>query len=114
MNAYLKSLPVSIRPDRRSDVHVVYLKYASAAELVQILSQLATSMQKQGDPKAQGKDISVQADDNVNALIIQSPDSEFQLMQAVIDQLDIERGDDGDVHVVYLKYAKAADMVDLY
>lgn len=103
-------------PDRRASVHVVYLKNAQASEMAQVLAQLASSLQKSGDPKAKGQggaDIAVQADDAINAVIITAPDNEFRLLQAVIDQLDIERTKYGDVHVVFLRYAKATDLMEL-
>jgi len=101
------------QPDRRSDIHVVYLQHASAAAMAQLLAQLASSLQKPGDPNAPARQISVQADPSTNAVIIQSPESEFGLLQAVIEQLDIERNVEGDIHVVYLRYAKAVDLVGI-
>ncbi len=101
------------QPDRRSDIHVVYLQHASAASIAQVLAQLASSLQKPGDPNAPTRQISVQADPSTNAVIIQAPESEFALLQAVIDQLDIERHVEGDVHVVYLGYANAVDLVGI-
>ena len=101
-------------PDRRSNIHVVYLKYAQATELSSVLSQLVTSVQKPRAPKAAPtSEVSVQADKALNALIISAPDNEFRLLQAVIDQLDIERPAEGDIHVVFLRFATAKDLVDL-
>ena len=100
-------------PDRRSSVHVVYLKYAQASVLSGVLDKLAGSLRGGGEAKASQASISVQGDDALNALIVNAPDSEFRLLQAVIDQLDIERPIEGDVHVIYLKHAKATEMVDI-
>ena len=100
-------------PDRRSSVHVVYLKHAQATVLAQVLGTLAASLSTSGEAKAAQLKISVQGDDALNALIINAPDNEFRLLQAVIDQLDIERPIEGDVHVIYLKHAKATEMVDI-
>lgn len=100
-------------PDRRASVHVVYLKNAQASVLAGVLSQLASSLQRTGDPNTQQVNISVQGDDAINALIINAPDNEFRLLQAVIGQLDIERPIEGDVHVIYLKHAKATEMVEI-
>ena len=87
-------------PDRRTSIHVVYLKHAQASTMAPVLEQLAAGMTRQGDPKAPSRNLTVQGDDATNALVINAPDAEFQLLQAVIDQLDIERPDVGDVHVV--------------
>ncbi len=105
------------QPDRRSDVHVVYLKNARASAIAKILSQLVGSLvsdvapQAKGAPVANSKQVSVQADDSLNAIIVQSPETEFKLIQAVIDQLDVERPAGGDINVIYLKYANAKDLV---
>ncbi len=105
------------QPDRRSDIHVVYLKNARASAISKILAQLVGSLKPDGGPEQQGpistkKDISIQADDSLNAIIIQSPETEFRLIQAVIEQLDIERpAGGGDIHVIYLRYANAKDLV---
>ncbi len=100
-------------PDRRSNIHVLYLKHAQAKDLAGVLTQLTTSIVKPGSQKAQLGTVSVQADPAINALIINAPDNEFNLLKAVVDQLDIERPAEGDVHVVYLRYATAIDLVDL-
>ena len=100
-------------PDRRASVHVVYLKNAQASVLAGVLAQLAASLQRTGDPNTQQVNISVQGDDAINALIINAPDNEFRLLQAVIGQLDIERPIEGDVHVIYLKHAKASEIVGI-
>lgn len=100
-------------PDRRSNVRVIYLEHASANDLASILTQIANSQQKPGDAKAAGSKVSIQADKATNSLIINAPDNEFNLLQAVIAQLDIERPTRGDVHVVYLRFAKAAELAQL-
>jgi len=107
------------QPDRRSDVHVVYLKNARASAIAKILSQLVGSLvsdvapQAKGVPQAASKQVSVQADDSLNAIIVQSPETEFKLIQAVIEQLDVERPAGGDINVIYLKYANAKDLVSV-
>ncbi len=101
------------QPDRRADVHVVYLENAQAKELAPVLSQVAAGLQAGGDPQTQRLRITVQADGAINALVIQAPETEFNLLRAVVDQLDIERPAEGDVRVVYLRHSKAADLVGI-
>lgn len=102
-------------PDRRSNVRVVYLDHARATELVSVISQLANNFNQPqgGEAPAGGSRVSVQADAATNALVINAPDTEYRLLQAVVDQLDIERPSQKDIHVIYLKYAKATDLVDI-
>lgn len=101
-------------PDRRSNVRVIFLKYAKAAELTAVLTQLATNMTAvTGEGVANPNRVSVHADTSTNALVISAPDDEYRLLQAVIDQLDIQRESQKDIHVLYLKYAKASDLVTI-
>lgn len=101
-------------PDRGSNVRVVFLDHARASDLVTVLSQLASNFNvPQGEGGQRSRQISVQADEATNALIINAPDSEYQLLQAVVDQLDVERPTQKDIHVMYLEYAKATDLVDI-
>ncbi|MGA8259242.1 MAG: type II secretion system secretin GspD [Arenicellales bacterium] len=100
-------------PDRRSNVRVVYLKHARATELAPVLSQLASNFDTRESSAKGVKQVTVQADDATNSLIINAPDSEYRLLQAVVDQLDIERPTQRDIHVMFLKYAKASDLVDI-
>lgn len=101
-------------PDRGSNVRVVFLEHARATDLVTVLSQLANNFNvPQGEGGQRSRQISVQADEATNAVIINAPDSEYQLLQAVVDQLDVERPTQKDIHVMYLEYAKATDLVDI-
>ena len=100
-------------PDRRTAVHVIYLKHGDADELAATLTQLAVSMSSGPEVGVPGNDVTIQSHPSINALIINASDTEFATLMALIDQLDIERAVEGDVHVIYLKYAKAADLVTI-
>lgn len=97
-------------PDKRSSVHVVYLEKTKASELAATLTQIVAS---NADPKTGGAaaKISIQAFDAIGALVINATDDEFQTLNALIDELDIERKLDADINVIYLKHAKAEDLV---
>lgn len=99
-------------PDRGANVRVVYLDHARATELVTVISQLANNF-NQASGEQRTASVSVQADAGTNALVINAPDNEYQLLQAVVDQLDIERPSQKDIHVMNLEYAKATDLVEI-
>ena len=101
------------QPEIRADINVIYLKNARATEIAPILTQVAAGLQAGGDPNVQRLRITVQADDSINALVIQAPATEFTHLKAVVDQLDIERPEEGDVRVVYLRHAKATELVSV-
>lgn len=99
-------------PDKRSSVHVVYLEKTKASELAATLTQIVAS---NADPKTAGvaAKVSIQAFDAIGALVINATDDEFETLNALIDELDIERKLDADINVIYLKHAKAEDLVSV-
>ncbi len=102
-------------PDQRSSVHVVYLQKASSSELAGILNQMVPTLGG-NDPKnnAPGAPrLTIQAQQSINALVINASDTDFAMLEAIIEQLDIDRPVEGDVHVIYLKHAKASELVGI-
>ncbi len=87
--------------EREGDIHVVYLRYASAKDLVPVLTGVGQSVQKEEQAKkggaaaaasgAQGQSFTIQADESTNALVITAPLEVFRPLQAVIRQLDVRR-----------------------
>ena len=102
------------KAQRGVDIRVIYLKFADAVKLSQIIGQTLASLNAEnartGQPAA---NVSVQVDEGLNALVVQAPETEFPIIEALIDQLDIARPEGGDTHVVYLKFAQATELVTL-
>lgn len=74
------------------DTQVIYLHYLKASELAQILQNVATSLQKQDkDVGISSADISIQANDTTNALIISAPPAIMETVYGVVKRLDIRR-----------------------
>ena len=99
---------------RGQEIRVIYVKNTDAKSLAQVISQLAGTLNS--DEAAKGlpvKQTLVQVDEGLNALVIRAPEKDFPVLEALIDQLDIERPEKGNVHVKYLNYAQAADMVTI-
>ncbi len=94
------------------EIRVVYLKHANAQTMAQVISQLAGTLTS--DDAAKGLPVQqtlVQVDEGLNALIIRAPEKDFPTLAALIEQLDVDRPEKGNVHVRYLKYAQAKDLV---
>lgn len=72
--------------DTNTQSQVIYLKYASAENLVPIMETLA----KRGE-SAEKDEISIQAHAETNSLVINAPPAVFRNIQSAIDQLDIRR-----------------------
>lgn len=99
-------------PDKRSNIRVVNLDFAKASELAATLTQLMTQT---ADPKeaATAAKVSIQPFDAINSLVISAPDDAYAKIQALIDELDVEREIEGDVNVIALKHAKAEDLASI-
>ncbi len=107
--ARLRKIIRSIDRPGSSEVEVIQLQHASAAEVVRILSSL---QQKGSKGKAQGIEGPLfVADERTNSILLGGDPAERLRMRRIITELDtpIEIGG-GNTQVVYLRYAKAADL----
>ncbi len=108
--ARLRKIIRSIDRPGSSEVEVIQLQHASAAEVVRILSAL---QQKGTKGKAQGLEGPLfVADERTNSILLGGDPAERLRMRRIITELDtpIEVGG-GNTQVVYLRYAKATDLV---
>lgn len=90
------------------EVEFVKLNYAAASEVVRVLTTLA-QQSKKGDPQA-AQAMTV-ADERTNSILIGGDKSDRLQLRALIAHLDTPTETIGDTHVVYLRYAKAKDLV---
>ncbi|NOX75132.1 MAG: type II secretion system secretin GspD [Gammaproteobacteria bacterium] len=90
------------------EIEFVTLEHAGAADLVRVLTNLQQQASK-GNPKA-NKPMLV-ADERTNSILIGGERAQRLQMRAIIAHLDTPTEVSGDTHVVYLRYAKAKDMV---
>ncbi len=101
------------RVDQAGDkeVEVVDLKNASAAEMVRIVDALNKTTDAKNTPAfLQPKLV---ADERTNSILISGDPKVRQRLKKLIKQLDIEMASKGNNQVVYLRYAKAEDLVDV-
>jgi len=83
--------------DDGGNTQVIYLKYADAASLVPVLTGVSTNLTKASGngksaaAKKAATNISIQADENTNALVITAQPDLMRSLQSVIRQLDIRR-----------------------
>jgi len=95
-----------------SEIEVIRLEYASAAEVVRILNAISRGEKSKGQGAPVGTETLV-ADERTNSVLLGGDRSERLRLRAIISHLDtpLERG--GNTKVIYLKYAKAMDLVDV-
>ena len=79
--------------DVGGSTQVVYLRNAVAKDLVPVLTGVSKSVSKAKGKKAgaAASNISIQADENTNALVITAPPDIFRSLRSVIRRLDIRR-----------------------
>ncbi len=107
--ARLRKIIRSIDRPGSSEIEVIQLQHASAAEVVRILSAL---QQKGAKGKSQGIEGPLfVADERTNSILLGGDPAERLRMRRIITELDtpIEVGG-GNTQVVYLRYAKATDL----
>ncbi|OED82888.1 type II secretion system secretin GspD [Vibrio crassostreae] len=101
------------RVDQAGDkeIEVVELKNASAAEMVRIVDALSKTTDAKNTPEfLQPKLV---ADERTNAILISGDPKVRSRLRRLIEQLDVEMATKGNNQVIYLKYAKAEDLVDV-
>ena len=101
------------RVDQAGDkeIEVVELKNASAAEMVRIVDALSKTTDAKNTPAfLQPKLV---ADERTNAILISGDPKVRSRLRKLSEQLDVEMATKGNNQVIYLKYAKAEDLVDV-
>jgi general secretion pathway protein D len=95
------------RPDS-DELEIIPLKHASASELVRILNSLNAA----GGAKGVDKKVKMAADDRTNSILVTGDRASRLKIRTTISYLDTPLEDgSGNTHVIYLKYAKAENLV---
>ena len=91
------------------ELEVIPLKHASAPELVRIVNSLYPQATKD-----QANNINLAADERTNSILMSGERSIRLKIRTTIMQLDTPLDDGGgNTHVIYLRYAKAENMVNI-
>lgn len=97
------------RPDS-DELEIIPLKHASASEIVRILNSLNAG----GSAKDASKKLKLAADDRTNSILVTGDRASRLKIRATITFLDTPLEDGGgNTHVIYLKYAKAENLVKI-
>lgn len=101
------------RVDQAGDkeIEVVELDNASAAEMVRIVEALNKTTDAKNTPAFLQPQLV--ADDRTNSILISGDPQVRQRLRKLIKQLDVEMASKGNNRVVYLKYAKAEELVEV-
>jgi general secretion pathway protein D len=90
------------------EIEIVPLQHAVASDLVRVLTSLQQQATKQAPKTSQPMLV---ADERTNSIMIGGERAERLQLRAIISHLDTPSEVVGDTHVVYLRYAKAKDLV---
>jgi len=96
------------RPDN-DELEVIPLKHASASELVRIMNSLKPKTAAKGGAQR----LTLAADDRTNSILMTGERSARIKARTTIMHLDTPLEDGGNTHVIYLKYAKAENLVKI-
>ena len=101
------------RIDLASDeeIEIVRLEHAGAAEMVRLVNSL---VQQPNDPnQPPSGQVKIAADERTNSVLLSGDRSQRLRVRALIAHLDTPLESGGDTKVIYLRYAKAADVVQV-
>ena len=94
-----------------SDIEIIKLKHAFAAEVVRLLTGLNLTSP---DKKAQaGGGLKITADERTNSILLIGERTERLKYRAIIADLDSPVESTGNTHVVYLRYANATNIATI-
>ncbi len=94
-----------------SENELIPLKHASAGEVERILTALQQSAAKAGT--APGEEVKIIADIRTNSVILSGDKSSRLQLKRILEQLDTPLESSGNTRVIYLHYAKAADLAEV-
>lgn len=89
------------------EIEIVPLENAVASDLVRVL----TSLQQQAKKNPKSRKPMLVADERTNSILIGGERASRLQLRAIISHLDTPSETVGDTHVIYLRYAKAKDLV---
>ncbi len=94
-----------------SDVEIIKLKHAFAAEVVRLLGSLTSGSPEQKG--AGGSNVKFTADERTNSVLLSGERMSRLKYRAIISDLDSPVKSSGNTHVVYLRYAEAKNLADI-
>ena len=92
------------------DIELINVKFASAQELTEILTKL---IPMGGAQKSQPNQINLAVDERSNSILMTGDPVTRQQIRALVDRLDQPLSGDGNTQVIFLQYARAAQLIPI-
>ncbi len=93
------------------EVEIVPLRHASATEIVRVLTALEQGKARNDPAAAIGTPARMVADERTNSILLSGDKASRLRLRTLISHLDTPVDSGGNTQVVYLRYAKAKDLV---
>ncbi len=93
------------------EVEIVALRHASAAEVVRVLTALEQGKARTDPAAGVGAPTRMVADERTNSILLSGDQTSRVRLRTVITHLDTPVDSGGNTQVIYLRYAKAKDLV---
>ena len=90
------------------DVDIVPVENASVGEIARILR----SLQRTEGEETPGQRLQIAVDERTGSILLSGASRQRERMRRLIEELDEPDDDQGDTHVIYLRYARAEDLVE--
>ena len=92
------------------DIELISVKFASARELIETLSKLIPMATGQ---KGQPNQVNLAVDERSNSILMTGDPVTRQQIRALVERLDQPLAGDGNTQVIFLQYARAAQLVPI-
>jgi general secretion pathway protein D len=93
---------------RSGDLEIIKLEYADARDVVQIIEGLEGK-----SPKGGRQDVRLISDSRTNSILLSGTDSKVLKIKTLVSYLDTPIESEGATQVVFLRYAKAKDLLPI-
>jgi general secretion pathway protein D len=94
---------------RSGEIEVIKLEYADARDVAQIIDGLETSKQKGGEDQ----ELRLISDSRTNSILISGAEYRVLKIRTLVSYLDTPIESEGATQVVFLRYAKAKDLLPI-
>ncbi len=107
----IERIIASIDRETDSDIEIIKLKHAFAAEVVRLLTSLNAATTP--GQKAVTTGVKFSADERTNSILLSGDKTSRLKYRAIISSLDSPVESSGNTHVIYLRYADAKNVAEI-
>ncbi|WP_111641565.1 type II secretion system secretin GspD [Marinimicrobium alkaliphilum] len=99
-----------IDTEKAADTDVLDLRYAAAADVVNLLNQI---QRRDADGSTAQPQLTLVPDERTNSILVHGSDMQRSRIRALVERVDRPQAADSNVRVIYLRYAKAEQVAQV-